>query len=129
MVLGDAQEPSGASSSTDPKPQPIPPNTPKEPKPKPKPTPKNNKGDTGGTQGVQTKFTTNKGKEINASNMGFQNLREFLELAKVRGVLRVADKSEYMKAMDGFKAAAGKPEENKKHLNTMREIYKRNRTE
>jgi hypothetical protein len=61
--------------------------------------------------------------------MGIQRLREYLELAKVRGQLSVADRSEYMMAMDGFKKSAGKPEEKKKHIKTMQEIYKRTRTD
>ncbi len=60
--------------------------------------------------------------------MGIQKLREYLELAKQRDMLSVADKSEYMKAMDGFKASAGNKEAKAEHLKTMRSIYKRNRS-
>ncbi len=60
--------------------------------------------------------------------MGIQRLREYLELAEVRGQLSVADRSEYMKAMDGFKASAGDKEAKAEHLKTMRSIYKRNRS-
>ncbi len=61
--------------------------------------------------------------------MGIQKLREYLELARQRDMLSVADKSEYMKAMDGFKASAGQPEAKKKHLKTMQDIFKRTRTD
>ena len=78
--------------------------------------------------GVTMKFTNKKGKEIQPSNMGIQKLREFLELAKMRGNLTQSDDSEYTKAMAAFKASAGNPAEKAKQLKTMRAIYKRNRS-
>ena len=61
------------------------------------------------------------------STMGIQKLREYLEQAKIRGDLSTDDKSEYLKAMDGFRASAGNKEAKAGHLKTMRSIYKRNR--
>jgi hypothetical protein len=78
------------------------------------------------TSGVQKQITNKKGKEINPSSIGIQKIREYLEEAKNAGKLSVKDTSEYIKAMDGFKASTGDKQAKAKHFKTLRGIYKQN---
>ena len=103
-----------------------------DPKKKVKPSKPSVPADSGSTpektSGVKTKFTNKKTNDPAPSTMGIQKLREYLEEARIRGNLSTDDKSEYLKAMDGFKASAGDKEAKAGHLKTMRSIYKRNRS-
>ena len=58
--------------------------------------------------------------------MGIQKIREYLEEATNAGKVSVKDTSEYIKAMNGFRASAGDKQEKAKHLKTLRGIYKQN---